>query len=341
MQDVAERAGVSVPTVSRVINASGNVTPEKRERVRLAMVDLGYVPDRAGRSLARGKTDSVGLLLILPPRIASNDVYFLTMLRGIEAALGGAGLSTVLTVQSADDPDQGRIARVLAGSRLDGLAIMGDSVNRRHLQAIRRAGLPLVIFGSGKTEPRTWYAGNDSRQASQEAVRHLVTGGRQRIAFVGGSPDHHATVNKLDGYRQALAVAGLEADPQLQVNGGLIHSREGGSEAVETLLARGASFDAMYAADDLLGLGALLALAAHGRRVPDDVAVVGYGDLEESRFADPPLTSIHVDFHELGWLGGTILARAIAEPDLPSYGLTVESRLIVRKSSGAGAAPHG
>lgn len=335
MRDVADRAGVSVATVSRAINAPESVGPEKLERVRAAMAGLDYVPDALGRGLARGKTGNAGIVLILPPRVSSGDVFFVALLRGIEAALEEAELAVLLAVQSVEDAAQSRVARLLAGARVDGLAVVGEPLRAEHRRAIRRAGLPLVVFAQGVAEPGVWFVGNDSRQASAEAVRHLIGGGRRRVAFVGGPPDHLASANKRAGYLLAHAEAGLEADPALRVAGDAVHSRESGERAIAALLAAGVAFDAVYAADDLLALGALRALAAGGRRVPEEVAVVGYGDLDEARFADPPLTTVRVDFRELGWLGGTILARAITDATLAAIGVKIESQLVVRRSSAA------
>lgn len=335
MRLVAERAGVSIATVSRVLNAPGSVSPAKLERVRAAMAELAYVPDSSGRGLARGRTGNVGVLLILPPHGSSGDVFFMTMLRGIEAALRDAGLAVLLAVQPSDDAEQARVALMLDEGGIDGLAVVGEPLRGQHQRTIRRLGLPLVVFAPGPTEPGVWYVGTDSREASTAAVRHLIGAGRRRIAFVGGPPDHLASAAKLDGYRLAHAEAGLEPDPRLYVAEAAVHAREGGERAIRRLLAAGHAFDAVYAVDDLLALGALRALAAAGRRVPHEAAVVGYGDLDEARFADPPLTTVHVDFRELGWLLGTILARAIADPSLAALSVNVASRLIVRESSTA------
>jgi DNA-binding LacI/PurR family transcriptional regulator len=341
MRDVAGQAGVSIATVSRVINAPESVRAETIERVRAAMGQLAYVPDSAGRSLASGRTGNVGILLLPPPHVASSDVFFMRMLRGVEAAVGEAGLATLITVQAPGDPRQERVAQLLASGRIDGLIVMGESLRPQHRATIERAGLPLVLFSPSAPGPRVWLVASDSREASRVATRHLLDGGRRRVAHIGGPPDHATSAKKLDGYRLAHAEAGLVANPHLHIVEEAIHSFEGGLRATDRLLQGGLDFDALYAADDLLALGALRALTAAGRRVPEEVALVGYGDLDEARFANPPLTTVHVDFRELGWLAGTIMARALTRGDLAELRVRFESPLIVRESSRGGGAVAG
>lgn len=336
MRDVAQRAGVSPATVSRVINTPESVGPETRDRVREAMAALAYVPHGVGRSLAGGKTGTVGALVLPPPHVASSDEYFMAMLRGVETAADEAGLATMMVVQVPGDPKQERVARFLANTPVDGFVVLGEPLRPHHRAEIRRAGLPLVLLSVEERDAGIWCAGIGSRDASRDAVRHLLATKRTRIAHIGGPPDSHATSrHKLEGYRLAHAECGREPEPRLHIVEEMLHSREGGQRATERLLASGVPFDAIYAADDHLALGALHALHAHELRVPGDVAVVGYGDIAEARYATPPLTSVHVDFTQLGWLAGTLLARALADPATPPLSVKMDTPLIVRRSSGA------
>lgn len=336
IREVAARARVSIATVSRVLNWPDSVRPETLERVRSAMEQLSYTPSVAARTLVRGKTGNVAAVLLTPLDPSSRDEFFLEMLRGIELGAGELNLNVIVAVQPADDPRQDRVGRLLAGGHVDGLVVMGRRLAPRHRSAIRRSGMPLVLLGPHETEPGVWSVAPDSRRGSEDAIRHLIDGGRRRVAHIGGPVDEATSAKKLEGYRLAHAHAGLEADPRLHVVEDALHVREGGERATRHLLATGVDFDAIYASDDLVALGALRALRGAGRRIPEDVAVVGYGDLEEARFAAPPLTTVHVDFRQQGWLAGTILARVVAGSASPSAPVRLETTLIVRQSSGAG-----
>jgi LacI family transcriptional regulator len=260
------------------------------------------------------------------------------MLRGIEQGVGDKGLNVLVAVQPSDDPRQERIARLLTGGQVDGLIVMGRRLTSRHRTAIRQAGLPLILLGPHEPEPGVWSVAADSRQGSEAAVQHLIEGGRRRIAHISGPTGEATASKKLEGYRLAHARAGLEIDPRLHVVEDATHTREGGEQATQRLLATGVPFDAIYASDDLVAFGAIRALVASGRRVPSDVAVIGYGDLDEARFATPALTTVHVDFRQQGWLAGTILAQVVTGNAPAAAPIRLETRLIVRHSSGNGGA---
>lgn len=336
IHEVAELAQVSIATVSRVINTPDSVQPRTMERVRAAMEQLGYVPSNSGRALAQGKTGNLGVVMLLPPEATSSDIFFLKLLQGIETAATQAGLGVMVVVQSASDPREQRMAQLLASRSVDGLIVTGSPFGERHRAAIRRVKLPLVVIGSHEVGPNDWSIYADSRQGSEEAVRHLLAQGRKRVALITGPVEHAASRRKLEGYRQAHVYAGLEIDPSLHVVEAAIHSREGGQRAIESLLSADVPFDAIFAADDLLAIGALAGLAARGMSVPDDVAIVGWGDLEESRYTHPPLSSVHIDFRQLGWLGGLILARMVAGEDPPPARVKLETTLVARQSSAGG-----
>ena len=336
IREVAERAGVSMATVSRAVNRPDSLRPETLDRVRAVMEELAYAPNGAARTLTTGKTGNIAAVMLTPLHPSSRDEFFLEMLKGIEQGTGASGLNVMVAVQPADDPDQERIGRLLASGKVDGLIVMGRQLAPRHRSAMRRAGMPLVLLGPHQTEPNVWSVAADSRQGSEAAVEHLLSVGRRRVAHIGGPAEQATSARKLEGYHLAHARAGLDVDPRLHGIEEALHSREGGQRAMERLLASGLDIDAVYAADDLVAFGAMRALHMAGRRVPDDVAVVGYGDLDEARFTAPSLTTVHVDFHQQGWLAGTILARVVAESAPPAAPVRLETRLIVRESSGTG-----
>lgn len=354
--DVAARAGVSIATVSRVVNASETVHPDTTRRVRAAMEDLRYVPHRAGRSLAGRTAGSLGVLLLTPSGASTEDVFFLEILRGLGAAAEGAGLTLTVAVRprgpsaeadaeaNAEATAEGgegragaapevRSLRLLAGGHTDGLVIAGGPLPAPLREELRRTACPVVLCGPHEGAPGAWSVVADSRRGAESAVAHLFAGGRRRIAHIGGPLENRTAAWKREGFLAAHAGAGQPADPRLHVVAPALHSRDGGVRAAEALLEAGVAFDAVFANDDLLALGAMAVLRRRGLDVPEDVAVAGSGDLAEARFASPPLTSVHVDFAQQGWLAGTILVQAIKGAAPPAVQLKLETGLAVRESS--------
>jgi DNA-binding LacI/PurR family transcriptional regulator len=240
------------------------------------------------------------------------------------------------SVRAADDPaaaDGAAEPRLLSPGRIDGLIVAGGPLPPHLRRTIRRAGLPTVYLGGAKPDPGNWAVVANSRWGAEQAVGHLLALGRRRIVHIGGPAQNETAVRKREGYRLAHERAGVALDPALHLAEEALHSRERGWRTVDRLIDAEASFDALSADDDLLALGALSALAARGRRVPEDVAVVGYGDLDEGRYAHPALTTVHVDFDQQGWLAGTLLVKAVAGQAPRPFVAELEARLIVRRST--------
>lgn len=331
--DVASRSGVSIATVSRVVNNPGAVRPDTEERVRRAMEELEYVPNGAGRSLAGGRAGNIGVLLLTPGDAAREDAFFLEMLRGLETAVEHAEVGIVISMRAASESADAPLPRPITRGRVDGLVVIGGPQPARYEEEIGRLGVPVVALSPDARGPAIWSVTADSRRGSEQAVTHLIGLGRRRIAHVGGPTANRTSARKLEGYQLALARHGITPDPALHVVEPALHTREGGRVAVERLLADGVVFDALYASDDLVALGALAALQAHGRAVPSDVALVGYGDLEVARASDPALSTVHVNFRHQGWLAGNILLAAVQGRAPTPIQVNLETRLVVRATS--------
>ncbi|MCC6175788.1 MAG: LacI family DNA-binding transcriptional regulator [Chloroflexi bacterium] len=342
IHDVAAAAGVSIATVSRAINEPLRVSPTTRERIVAAIGTLGYAVNAAGRHLAGGATGNVGVLMFLPPGSTQSDVFFMELLRGIELSLQDTSLAVLVSILPCDRAQEPR-TRPLPFDRVDGLIVAGEPVPAGYRRAIRRAGLPLVLCWHSEEEPGVWSVAADSRRAAEEVVGHLLGAGRRRVAHIGGPSDVPTAVAKRAGYCLAHERAGVSIDPGLYDVDLALHVRERGVAAVERLLAAGIQFDAIFADDDLIALGAMHALGRAGRRIPDDIAVAGYGDLEEARFAEPPLTTVRVDLHQVGWLGGSLLTKLLAGQVPPPAQISVAPRLVVRASTlpDSSLPPHG
>lgn len=335
LRDVAEHAGVSVKTVSNVVHGHPGVSREMRERVQASIESLGYLPNISARSLRTGRSGLIGLAL---PRIS--DPYFTEVAAAVIDAAAGRGLS-VLVEQT--DGDALREAEVLHGHRptlVDALIFSPIAISQELLDNASPA-VPVVLLGEHLFASRRSRVAIDNVAASAEAVSHLLRLGRRRIAAVGAKRGSTAATAelRLQGYRKALSEAGVAHAAELEVP--VQHfSWDEGAAAVDRLVEKGVTFDALFCFNDLMALGALEALQRHGIRVPDDVAVVGFDDVPQSRHATPGLTTVAPDIDVLARAAVDRLLARLADPSLTeSDSIVVPHTLVVRGSTSGDGVP--
>ncbi|MGH3714830.1 MAG: LacI family DNA-binding transcriptional regulator [Micromonosporaceae bacterium] len=327
LEAVALRAGVSRATVSRVVNGNPHVSESVRDVVNRAVTELGYVPNPAARSLVTQRTDSVALIISEPPtRIFSDDPFFAGVIRGVSQELDAAGRQLVLMMTEAN-ADHSRIESYVAGGHVDGVMLISLHGADPLPATLARMGLPVVCGGRPLASVALPYTDSDNSGGAEVAVRHLMERGRRRIATIAGPQDMNAGIDRLAGYRAALA--GGERRSLIAVGD---FTRESGEQAMRQLLADDPQLDAVFVASDPMALGALRALYAAGRRVPEDVAVVGFDDIDSARYADPPLTTIRQPVEGLGREMVRFLVRRLAG-ELPTDPVILPTELIVRESS--------
>jgi DNA-binding LacI/PurR family transcriptional regulator len=290
INDVAREAGVSRGTVSRVLNGGHNVSPAALDAVNAAIRRTGYVVNRHARSLITGRSDSVGFLLTEPQERFFEDPNFNVLLSGCTQALAAQDIPLLLMI-AGDEAEQRRITRYITAGHVDGVLLVSSHSGDRVAERLEKAGVPVVACG----EPlglgsSVAYVAADERGGAHQMVRHLVTSGRRRIATVTGPLDTPGGVQRLAGYREELAAAGLPVDEALVAEGDW--SRASGEAAMTRLLERAPDLDAVFVASDLMAQGALTALARTGRRVPEDVAVGGFDDSPAAHDTSPPLTTV-------------------------------------------------
>lgn len=330
LKEVAQLAGVSRATASRVFTASPRVSDEARRAVERAARRLGYVPNRAARSLVTGRNDSVALVIPEPTTRLFGDPFFPSLLRGISEVLAAHDLQLVLlTAQS--NADEVRLERYLAGGHVDGALLVSlhgaDPLPGRLLAR----GMPVVVGGRPPGEGQVSYVDIDNQAGAFSAVRHLVQLGRKRIATIAGSLDMSVSQDRLEGYRRALEAGGLPWDRTLAESGDFSH--EGGVVAMRALLERHPDLDAVFAASDLMAAGALLALREADRRVPEDVAVVGYEDSPIAATSMPPLSSVRQPNEEMGREMARLLIASIGSQRQVVRRIILATDLVVRESS--------
>ncbi|MEU3748937.1 MULTISPECIES: LacI family DNA-binding transcriptional regulator [Streptomyces] len=332
LEEVAARAGVGRGTVSRVINGSPKVSEQAKAAVEQAVAELGYVPNRAARALAGSRTDAVALVIPETEARLFAEPYFLDIIRGVSAELAEADKQLLLTLIRSDQERQ-RFEQYLAAQRVDGVLLVSVHGDDPLPDQVRALGLPAVLNGRRREDERVSFVDSDNTGAGRTAVAHLAARGRRSVATITGPLDMYVARCRLDGYREGLAEAGLAPDEGLVANGDF--TEEGGRRAMRELLDRRPGLDAVFAASDVMAAGARGVLREAGRRVPEDVALVGVDDSAVARHMDPPLTSVRQPIEEMGRTMARLLLQEIAapsEPDAqPRRMLPIE--LVVRASS--------
>ncbi|GAB2536058.1 LacI family DNA-binding transcriptional regulator [Brachybacterium huguangmaarense] len=332
IKDVAARAGVSWKTVSNVVNERPVVTPATRERVRAAIDELGYVPNHVARDLRGAATRTIALVL---PELA--NPYFAQLAERVQQAARERGytVSVELTLGDVEverDQLRGRTRRPV-----DAVIISPMMLETAELASLDPP-VPVVLLGESVRAGRNlFHVAIDNAASAVDVVRHLVDTGRRRPLFLGAQHGRRSTgTQRFEGFRAAARFAGLEQDEGLVV-GAPTWDRATGHEVVARLLAQGARFDAVVAANDLLAIGALRALREAGARVPDDVAVVGWDAIPEGEFCVPPLTTVAPDLDALvsAALDAALGGAAPVPPEAEAHEVRIGHALVVRGSSAA------
>lgn len=328
LKDVAERAGVSVKTVSNVINAYPHITEGTRTKVERAIEELGYRPNVSARSLRKGRSDFIALAI---PEMASP--YFAELGAAVSRAAKLRGI-TVLIDQTEGEPEAEQL--VLDGMRgqlIDGIIFSPITTSPARITASDQAK-PLLLLGERHGRGRHDHVAVDSVRASYDATTHLISLGRRRVAAVGVGGGAGTGAVRRRGYRKALKAAGLDHDPALELAGTGYH-REDGAAAMRALLELRDPPDAVFCFNDLLALGALRTLTEAGLKVPDDIAVIGFDDIEDGRYSSPTLSTISPDKDWLAEQAVSLLLERISGKtgDPTPRDLAVPYTLEVRESS--------
>ena len=330
--DIAYLAGVSQPTVSRALRGSKSVSLATRQRIQEIARELNYSVDKNASSLRSQRSHTIALLFFEDPTPdgANINPFFLAMLGAITRATANRGLDLLISFQKMEDDWHTRYQH---SPRADGLILLGYgdyTLYTQRLSELVEHDTRFVRWGSIEAEKFGSTVGTDNVAAGRLAGEHLLGLGRQRIAFIGQADEHYPEfADRYRGLSEALAAAGLSADPGLQI--AALSSEGDGRAAIEALLARGAEFDAVFAASDLIAIGAMRALTEAGRRVPEDVAVMGFDDIPAASLTSPPLTTVQQDLIAAGELLVETLAEQIE--NRVSANRVLAPRLIVRAST--------
>jgi DNA-binding LacI/PurR family transcriptional regulator len=338
LKDVARLAGVSVRTVSNVVNNYPYVTPEMRERVQVALEELNYQPNLSARYLRKGRT---GILAFVMPDL--NNAYFSELGNAIITAATAHTYTVLIDHTHGKYENEQRVIQGLTPHLIDGLILSPQALEPEDLLPREEGSLPIVLLGDRIYNVPYDHVTYDNVSMARLATRHLISLGRRRIAALGvqviNGRETETSLLRLHGYSEALAEVGLPLDPRLIIRGIDSFNRRNGARAIRELLALDSPPDAVFCFNDLLALGVIRAAYEAGYRVPEDLAVVGFDDIEDSRFSVPSLTTISPDKEKIGDLAiAFLLGRIDGTRTGPPERVEVPCHLIIRESSvGPGA----
>lgn len=327
IREVAEKAGVSPTTVSHVVNNTRYVSANVRERVLQAMVDLGYRPNALARSLRRGETKTLGL--ILPD---SANPFFAEIGHAIEAAAFSSGYSVILCNTEGDLEKETLYTDVLSKKQVDGMIFVTTGDNPSSIQELLTQNLPIVVVDRDPQTADVDAVLTDNRQCGYLATQHLIQLGHRRIGCIMGPSNVTPSAMRVTGYQDSMRENHLPVEEIWLVRGDF-HPDSGHAAAME-LLRQPNPVTAIFVCNDMMAIGALRAAYESGLRVPEQLSIVGVDNIDLASYTIPPLTTITQPKAEIGQTAFHLLVQRIHQHDLPARRVTLPSSLVIRNSTG-------
>lgn len=330
LEDIAKLAGVSRSTVSRVVNDQPNVRDDVRKRVLEVIQSTGYHPNAAARALASQRSWMIGL--VLPRSIGSffSDPYFPRLTQGIAQACNEYNYTLGFFLISTKDDEEKIFPRVSRKGLLDGILVQSHEIGDQLINRLAESNIPLVTLGRPPRSIDVSYIDVDNTNAAYNAVSHLIRSGHKRVGTITGPSNSTVGMDRKEGYLRALTTRGCRIDETLIIAGDF--SEESGYYAMQQLLP--AKPDAIFAASDIMALGAMRAVREAGLNIPKDVAFVGFDDLPFATLSEPRLTSIRQPVTQFGFKAVEILIDVIENGTQPARRITMDTELIVRDTCG-------
>jgi LacI family transcriptional regulator len=327
INDIAKQVGLSKASVSRALNGKQDVDPLTRKRVLKLATQMGYVASASARALSNGRSSSLGLLV---PTLTWP--WILEVLRGVAEEIEPSGYSLVLyTTAEGEESERAFMSQVVPAGAVDGLVLVIPLGMLDYIERLAEGGLPIVVVDDRGHYPDLPTVATTNVEGGRSATRHLIEQGRQKIAMLNGPHDFGCDRDRLEGYKSALKEAGLRFDPRRVTDSDF--KETGGASAMTKLLAADPGLDAVFVANDMMAFGAMRALRESGRRVPDDVAVVGFDDLPASAFTHPPLTTVRQPLYEMGRTAAAMVMASVRGETIQKR-IELQTSLVVRASSG-------
>jgi len=326
ISDVAQRAGVSIATVSRVVNGTAPVAEETVRRVRKAIAELGYTPHTAARKLAGQRSGAIGLLL---PEVSGD--FFFPLVRGIAEEARNAGYDLLIHVSSL--PNEESLSAPLGDHNTDGLLVFTGRLHDSEITRLYRSGFPMVLlFRTPPDDLDIPYVMFENKGGARRLVEHLIVEhGRRRIAFLRGPEGNEDSYWREQGYLEALEAHGIPFDSDLVGMGNF--DAQIARDTIQSWLLDGLDFDAVFAGDDEAAMGVMMALRRAGKKIPDDVAVVGFDDVNFARLMEPSLTTVRAPIEKASAQAARMLFDVIAGKSAPSP-IFFPTEPVIRQSCG-------
>jgi LacI family transcriptional regulator len=326
IKDVARRAGVGIATVSRTLHNSSRLRPETAERVRQAIKELGYRPNTYAQSLASGRSHMLGLVVS-----DISNPFFPGLVKGFEEVALGNGYDVFVASTNYDPARTALCVERMIERKLDGVAIMTSEIDRGLTDGFARRKVPLVFLDVGKVGRGVSNVRIDYARGIAQAVGHLRELGHRRIAFISGPVNLRSALERREAFLDRLSGFGNGQPGELPIEEGN-HKVDGGLQAMLRLLARHPHPTAVLASNDLTAIGALRGIRQYGLRVPEDISVVGFDDIQMAEFTEPPLTTVRLPQSEVASLACNALLQLITTPGMGSE-LGVGTSLVIRAST--------
>ena len=324
--DVAAKAGVSFGTVSRVVNNNVHVKDETRQRVLEAMQDLGYVANRQARSLAGGKSNSIGVLV---PDLGTS--YIGEIIRGIDAELGLSSLDLILYTTHRTASKEANYVANLAKGMVDGLLLVLPRSPADYIGTLTSHKFPFVLIDHQGTGQECPAVGATNWQGAFNATEYLIKLGHKRIGFITGWMDLGCAEDRLDGYRSALRTHHLSDSPELIYEGTFF--QPDGFAGATAFLRLPNPPTAIFASNDVMAMGAMDAVRSHGLRVPEDISIIGFDDIPQAALVHPALTTVRQPLEQMGRVATQMLLDLLKNPEERSYRLELPTELVIRDST--------
>jgi DNA-binding LacI/PurR family transcriptional regulator len=333
LKDVARLAGVSAAAASMALSNSPRVSEETKKTVAQAAAKLRYVPHSAGRALRSQRVNAIAVVLPHSSQHVFSHPTLTALLEGIVSVAADNDLSTILSTSRSDEDEASAYRRFMQGRLADGVIVASAAVADANIIELAGSGYPIVIVGRAPHLARAATVSLDDCHGGEVATRHLLEAhGVRRIVHITGPLGHQSAQDKLSGYRSALMAWAIAPDPSLEIEGD--YSDVSGAQAVERLLSQGTAFEAVFAANDQMALGARDALRAHGIAVPGDLPLVGYDDIPLARYVEPALTTVQGDMTAVGAAAARRLLALIGGHDPDELITLMPTDLVVRNSCG-------
>ncbi len=332
LKDVAKLAGVSTATASLALSGDARVNIKTKQKVKEVASKLNYIPNEIGRSLRVNKTDTIALVFPSSANNAFNHPYFINLVEGIMTELTKKGYHLMLSTTMNDSEEYTSYEKILRNKRADGIILWPSNVQDKNILKILESNIPFVYLNKWHFDD-VLSVTRDEEQGAYMITQHLLNSGRSNIVHLTGDINLQVSIDRLEGYKQALSDKQLLYKKENVINGDF--TKDFGAHAVEQLIKKGIKFDAIYAANDMMAIGAMEALKQLGMRVPQDVSVAGYDNIEMASYVDPPITTAYHSLKEQGKIAAETIIHAVEGKEIKQRQVVLPAKMIIRESTTA------